>query len=205
MKLPQAIIFDWDNTIIESSHLIFAALNSTFAQFNLPALSEEQFRSEKLLSLREAFPQIFGDDWHKARDHFYQAYNEAQGVQGVKILPGAYETLAQLKAQGIYLAVVSNKNGQILRAEAKDCGLFENFTIMVGSGDVESDKPSPIPVLHALANGGLKPSHDTWFVGDNQVDYECAISAGCLPIIVGIDPVVGNYTRLSSLKELLEI
>lgn len=43
----------------------------------------------------------------------------------------------------------------------------------------------PIPVLAALHNSAISPSHEVWFVGDSIIDVHCARMSNCIPIVVG--------------------
>src|SRR5262252_7233991 len=65
---PKAILFDWDNTLVDSWATIHEALNFLMTAMERPLWTVEETRERVRLSLREAFPQIFADRWHEA-DH----------------------------------------------------------------------------------------------------------------------------------------
>ena len=58
---PTALLYDWDNTLVDGWAAVTAALNAVFAAFAMPAWTAEDTRSRARLSLRESFPTMFGD------------------------------------------------------------------------------------------------------------------------------------------------
>jgi len=67
LSRPQAILFDWDNTLIDSWATIHEALNVVMAAMDKPLWSIEETKKRVRLSLRESFPVHFGDRWEEAR------------------------------------------------------------------------------------------------------------------------------------------
>lgn len=182
---PAAIIFDWDQTLVDSFSTIAAALNETFRHFDLPEWSLIETRQRARKSIRDSFPEIFGAERASAAaDHFRMAF-EARHLQTLTALPGAELLVASLARDGISQAVVSNKTGRFLRREADHLGWTGFFHILVGAGDASADKPDPAVIEMALAPLGIAAGPDVWFIGDTAIDMECAIRSGCLPILVG--------------------
>ncbi len=196
--LPGAVIFDWDNTLVDSWRCIHASLTVTFEAMGLPAWSEDDTRRRARRSLRESFPPLFGDRWEEARTIYFDHFS-AHHLEHLQPLPGAEPLLKALHGLGIYLAVVSNKTGRFLRREAEALAWTGYFGNIVGATDAEADKPALAPVSLALAPAGLTleslPAIGSWFVGDADIDMECAHVAGCLPVLVGtaIDEDFGRY------------
>ncbi|HYD64740.1 HAD family hydrolase [Azospirillum sp.] len=184
IRLPRAVLYDWDNTLVDNWGTIRAALNHTLVAFGQSPWDEEEARERIKASLRNSFPKLFGERWTDARDQFY-AYFEAHHLEHLRPIPGAETLLETLHGQGVYQAVVSNKNGRFLRAEADALGWTRFFGTLVGAQDAEADKPHCAPVTMALAPGGVAPGPDVWFVGDADIDMECAHGAGLVPVLVG--------------------
>lgn len=162
---PRAVIFDWDNTLVNSWLCIQESFNRTFRHFGMPDWSLDDTRANVARSLRDSFPAMFGARWEEAREVFYRSFEDIH-LSHLRPLPGAGAMLAELEAAGIYLAVVSNKVGDYLRTEAAALGWSGHFGRLVGATDAEADKPHPAPVRLALAPSGLAPGADVWFVGD---------------------------------------
>ncbi len=185
--LPKAVIFDWDNTLVETWPVIHDALNHTLRAFDKPEWSLDETRQRVRKSMRDSFPALFGDDWQRAGEVFYQRYEEIH-AQNLVMAPGAAPLLKRLYGAGIYLSVVSNKKGHYLRKEADALDWRQYFGAMIGASDAERDKPAIDPILMALAPSGRKPGADVWFIGDADIDMECAHAGGCYPVLLRPDP-----------------
>ncbi len=180
---PDAILFDWDNTLVDTWPTIQDAMNHTLAHFGMPVWSMEETRLRVRKSMRDSFPGLFGDRWQRAADVFYERYR-AIHVKRLEPLPGAEDLLQFLHDAGIFTGVVSNKVGEYLRVEARHLGWERYFTNLVGAGDAERDKPALQPVLMALEGSNTKPAENVWFIGDADIDLVCGTEAGCLAILV---------------------
>ena len=181
LALPKAIIFDWDDTLIDNWHAIHGALNMTMDAMGLARWSLEKTKSNVRRSMRDSFPDLFGDRWEEAADIFLKTI-ENNHLETIYVLKGVHEMLAFLRSLGIYLGVVSNKNGNLLRKEAAFLGWTGDFGAIIGATDAEKDKPDPAPIFLALSDSGFTTGEDIWFVGDAPSDMECAHRAGVLPV-----------------------
>ena len=190
---PNAFLFDWDNTLVDSWGVIHEALRETFKAMGRRPWTMEEVRRNVRASARDAFPQLFGDRAQEAIDIFYRAF-EAQHLDALRPLPNAEACVRALHAEGHYLGVVSNKRGSLLRKEVDHLGWSDLFGAAIGATDAARDKPAPDPVLMALAPGGLKPSAAIWFVGDADIDMVCAHNSGCTAVLVAKEaPVAGEF------------
>ncbi len=182
---PKAVIFDWDNTLVDTWPLIHTALDTTFQAMGQQPWSLEQVRDTVHKSMRESFPKIFGNDWQKAGEIYKTTYRSIN-LDQIQLLPGALELLVQLEKMNILQFVVSNKIGATLRKEVQKIGIEKKFFSIVGSFDSAADKPSREPADLALIGSGLDPKKDEiWFIGDTIADIECAYNSDCRPIIYG--------------------
>ena len=68
IRHPRAILFDWDNTLVDSWATIHEALNFLMRAMAKPEWSLAETRERVRLSLREAFPPLFGERWEEARE-----------------------------------------------------------------------------------------------------------------------------------------
>ncbi len=182
---PQALIFDWDNTLVDSWGAIAEAMNYTRKAFNLPLWSLDEVRANCTRAARDSFPEWFGEKWKKAYDIYYQGFDEVRRKRKITPLAGAVELLQWLKQEGLPTFVVSNKRGDYLRIEADKLNWQEYFVAIVGAQDAPRDKPHRDHVDHALDKGGIAASEAVWFVGDSETDMLCARNAGCTPILIG--------------------
>jgi phosphoglycolate phosphatase len=188
LPLPRAVLFDWDNTLVDSWALIHHAMTATFEALGQRPWSLEECRRNVRKSARDAFPELFGARAAEATEVFYRTY-EADHLKQLRALPGAAEMLKDLAAQDeLLLGVVSNKRGHLLRLEAAALGWDRYFGTVVGATDAEKDKPAREVVDFALAGSGIAAGPEVWFVGDTDIDVLCAHNSGCTAILVRAEP-----------------
>jgi phosphoglycolate phosphatase len=193
---PRAILFDWDNTLVDSWGTIHEALNFLMRAMDKPEWTLADTREKVRLSLREAFPLHFGDRWEEARDIYLNRF-QAIHLDRLTPLSGREAMLRSLVEQGIFLGVVSNKTGDLLRREVARLGWSEFFGSVVGAGDAPMDKPACEPVHLALSPSGIKAGDEVWFVGDTAVDMECALNSGCVAVLLGNDAGPEEFARFA--------
>lgn len=185
LKKPKAVLFDWDNTLVNTWPVIHEALNKTFVEMGHEPWPLDMVKKRVARSMRDSFPDIFGEHWQAAGEK-YQSNFRALHLDRLEALEGAEATLQFLRQQKpLYMAVVSNKKGVNLRKEVEHIGWGKYFDKVVGADDTPRDKPAPDPVIEALAGSGIAPGPDVWFVGDSPVDMEVAHVTGCVPIWYG--------------------
>jgi phosphoglycolate phosphatase len=186
-QTPSFLIFDWDNTLVDSWACLHKVINITFKEMGREPWSMEEARERIALSLRDHFPVLFGDRWEEARDIFYATFKQVH-LDYLKPLAGMDEMLGELNGRGFLMGVVSNKTGALLREEADHLGWSGYFHKLVGATDAARDKPAIDPVHLVLDGSGVTADGNVWFIGDAPVDMECAVNAGCRPILLRNHP-----------------
>lgn len=194
LPYPKAVVFDWDNTLVDSWGPIAAAMNYTRQAMGLPVWTFEEVKKNCTRSARESFPEWFGAEWQKAYEIYYKDFDEERRKRDIKVLPGSHELLLSLKEKSIPAFVVSNKRGDYLRYEAEKLKWQSLFVAIVGAQDAPRDKPARDHVDHALNHGHIFSDMSVWFIGDSETDILCARNAGCTPILIG---EAGEAERLS--------
>lgn len=208
MDRPRAIIFDWDNTLVDTFPTIHAALNVVQDAMGVEKWTLEEAHIKVRQSVRDVFPVMFGDRWEEARAIFYRAFEDVH-LRELRVLPGAEELLAHMQAAGVTLSVVSNKTARYLRREADHLGWSAWFHRVIGATDALRDKPAPDPVHMALAETGIPAGPEVWFAGDTDIDLECAHHSGCVPVLVRTVPPQPNeflaFPPLLHVHNLIEL
>jgi len=197
LPAPRAVLFDWDNTLVNTWPIIHEALRRTFIAMGQTPWTLEETRQRVAKSMRDSFPELFGDRWEEAGKIYQDSYHELH-ISQLEALPGAEKLLQKFTEMGLWRAVVSNKKNYNLIAEVPELKWEKYFDALVGSGDAPTDKPFADPVLLALKGSGIEPGPDVWFFGDSVVDLECAKNTGCTPIFFGPDaPEYDNGSQLT--------
>jgi phosphoglycolate phosphatase len=193
-NIPEAIIFDWDDTLASNWQSIHEALNATLMAMGHETWPIDKTRANVHRALRESFPEMFGDSWEKAADIFYD-HIRSHHLQTLKSLDFAAEILEQITAAGIMLGIVSNKTGYLLRAECEHLGWSKYFTAIIGAQDAVKDKPAPDPIYLCLEGTKIKPSRNIWYVGDAPTDLECAYNANLTAVLIRDSAITAEYER----------
>jgi phosphoglycolate phosphatase len=211
LPAPKAIIFDWDNTLVDSWACIQASMNATLIAMGHPPWDMAETKARVAKSLRDSFPGLFGARWPEARDLFYREYR-AIHLDYLKALDGAVFMLNRLSEAGVKLGVVSNKNGDLLRQEAAQLGWEGYFARLVGATDAVRDKPATAPITMVLDAVGLVPGPHVWFVGDAAIDMETAWNSGLFPLLLRDHPArdgeFGDFPprlHLNSCRQLVDL
>jgi phosphoglycolate phosphatase len=110
----------------------------------------------------------------KKRFDFY--YQHHCGTNS-RVYPQVREVLEQLKARGVKLTIVTNKNGQYADLVLKAHGLCEFFDMVISGDALPVKKPDPAGVFECLKFFSVKPEQ-ALFVGDSSIDAATARHAG---------------------------
>jgi putative hydrolase of the HAD superfamily len=84
----------------------------------------------------------------------------------LRLFPGAHETLQTLKERGVRLALITNGAAEPQRAKVIRFALEERFDHIQIEGEHGFGKPEERAYTHAMAALGVGPG-ETWMVGDN--------------------------------------
>jgi len=187
MNKPEIIIFDWDNTLVNSKENLFLSFRQTLQYFGLPPIDKDECHSLFKHHKNSFFPKFFGENYTKAVNYFNQELYKLSN-QRPEALPGAFELLSFLKEQKIPLLLVSNKTNRALKNELCGLGWEDFFDVTVGSGDSIRDKPYHNPVFFAISLSTAEKVKERWFIGDTPTDWLAAIGSGCKPIALWEDP-----------------
>lgn len=187
LQKPKVIIFDWDNTLAKTRPATVESLNRTLAHYGKEdwETTKKKHRDHNK-SLKENFPNFFGDQYKEAYDMYVNTYLDVYSDL-LEAMPHARDVMSRLNdVDDIHLMIISNKEKKLLELE-KDCLYGDiNFCKVMGNGDSAENKPSASPVIAAMTGMGVEINPtNVWLVGDSNQDIDCACNAGCLPILVG--------------------
>ncbi|WP_455068301.1 HAD family hydrolase [Prevotella nigrescens] len=189
MKEFETYVFDLDGTLLETLKDLAASTNYALRTHNMPEHSIEDVRMfvgngvKKLME--RAIPNgIENPQFEEVYATFRQHYLE-HNLDTTKPYEGIPELLAELKARGKKLAIVSNKFYAATQELARH---FFPDTIEVAIGERENikKKPAPDTVIEALRQLGA--SRETAvYIGDSDVDIMTAKNCNmpCVSVLWG--------------------
>jgi phosphoglycolate phosphatase len=180
-----AALWDLDGTLLYTLEDLGDSLNEVLSEEGLPGHSYDDYRlmigrGQRLLVAR-ALPEDRRDPETAAR--IYQKFNlryQANQCRKTRPYPGVPELLEDMKARGLRLAVLSNKNQAHTTAVVDHYfpGLFEAAW---GLSPERPAKPDPASALALAALLGLPPERFI-YLGDSAVDMKTARRAGMWPV-----------------------
>jgi len=96
IERPKAILFDWDNTLVNTWPTIIECYNDTFHALGLPRWTDQEVRDRAHGSLRDHFPKLFGERAGEAEKVFYETFHRIH-LERLEPLPGADRLLDPLR------------------------------------------------------------------------------------------------------------
>ena len=183
----EAIVFDWDGTLVDTCGLVLDAHNHAREYMGHEIWTMDDFLGQASKSAREYYPEIYGDRSDEAMKVLYE-FVEEHHLTYLKPMVGAIEILELFKNHQIPMAVVSNKRHKTLLIEADTVEWSHHFQSIIGAGYADRDKPAVDPLLAALQQmqGGLT-ANDILYIGDTETDLICAQNAGCDAVLIQSD------------------
>ena len=207
-------IFDLDGTLLDTLTDLAASCNYALRTHGMPEHSVDDVRRfvgngvRKLME--RAIPNGVDNPDFEATFATFREHYMQHSLDTTHPYSGIPEVLAELKACGCRLAVVSNK---MMAATVELCRHFFPDTIEVAIGEHEAEgirkKPAPDTVFAALKELGVEKDGAV-YVGDSDVDVQTAVNSGlpCISVLWGFrdrDFLIqhGAKTFISAPSELL--
>ena len=217
------VLFDLDGTLLDTAPEIADATNDTLQALGLAGVDDASIRQwighgalqllAKALAQGWALaPEAVPADarWAQAQAVFRQAYGQRCGTRST-FYPGVLETLQGLSAQGVPMAVLTNKEASFAQRVLHAHRLMPYFSALIGGDTLPTKKPHPDGVQHLLLQHGARTTH-TVLVGDSVVDAQTARAAGIACWLVpygyngGMDVhQAGAHRVVASVTELLPL
>ncbi|MDD2917615.1 HAD family hydrolase [Rhodoferax sp.] len=183
------ILFDLDGTLVETAPEIMDAVNDTLGRFKLTGVTQQQVNDwighgtlellVQALADRSGMTteQVRSSDLLRQMVPVYDGHYQQRCGTRSQLYPHVRETLQALRAQGVKLAVVTNKERRYTQVVMNVHQLVPLFDAVVSGDTLATKKPNPAGVLHCLAQFGMARER-TLFVGDSSIDAATARNAG---------------------------
>lgn len=209
------LIFDLDGTLIDSKLDLAHAVNAARAHFALPPIDNECVYSYvgngAPVLIRKALGPEFSDEEVRNALEFFLAYYRDHMLDNTRLYPGVREGLDQLRAEGVRMAVLTNKPVRFSGAILDGLGVGGHFFRVYGGNSFEQKKPHPVGVETLLSESGVARER-TMIVGDSAVDVRtarnagvkvCGVTYGFQPETFAEDPPDVLVDRLEQLAEIV--
>lgn len=195
-RLPNAILFDLDDTIITAYSRADLAWAAVLAEFNgafgpleeseiadaimrsaTSFWSDEQrhghwrqkLRGARREIVRQAFEQLARNGQAVPNESVQRAIADRFSDyrnENMRLFPDAHATIDTLRMKGVKLALITNGSRDDQRAKIERFELATRFHHIQIEGEHGFGKPEPRAYRHAMAMLGVAAS-EAWIVGDN--------------------------------------
>ncbi len=208
----QAVLFDFDGTLVDSFAAITASTNHVRHSYELPALPEATVRQYVGLGLANLMETLVPNAPSADAIARYREHHQTVMLTQTRLLPGVAEVVPKLARRGIRMGVCSNKRVEFTRQLVEGLGLTHYFPTILGPEDVQNrPKPEPDMLWEGLKRLGAT-TQQAVYVGDMAVDVHAARAAG-IPVWLVLGGASGHESAtaaapdrvLSQFQELLEL
>jgi len=199
MRLPQAVLFDLDGTLIDSAPDLGAAADKMRTDRGMASLDYALYRPMAGSGARGMLEIAFGmapehPDYEAFKEEFLSNYEQAMTVRSV-IFAGVQDLLVHLQAKGMLWGVVTNKHQRFTLPLTAQLPLFASAKAIVSGDTTPHAKPHPEPLFEAARRMQLSPEN-CWYVGDDERDIVAGKAAG-------MTTVAAHYGYLGSQAEVM--
>jgi HAD superfamily hydrolase (TIGR01509 family) len=180
-RLPAAVLFDWDGTLVDTMSMIYRANVVALRSYGI-SMSREWFRERYTPDWRRSYQEL-GIPEHLWDEMAARWADEMAGMRP-RTLPWARGALRRLRSHGIRVGLVTASTRGVVEPNIARLNLAGVFEVALYSDDVERSKPHPEALLRALDELAVQPSR-TVYVGDTPVDLAMTRAAGASFVAVG--------------------
>ena len=180
------VIFDLDGTLLDTLTDIANAANAVLAEHKFPVHPIPDYRYMVGDGVRTLFQRILPKERSDAktidaclvsmkREYAHHLNLTTRPYDGVE------EAIRTLRATGLRLAVLSNKDHAFTGKCVEQFFRAGTFDVVLGLRPWSQPKPDPSGALEIAANWKLSPDRIA-YLGDTNTDMETAVVAGMFPI-----------------------
>ena len=175
-------IFDLDGTVLDTINTITHYVNVTFEKHGIEKIDAEECKyfagdGAKLLIDRALFSKGITDA--KLSERLLSEYNGAYNAENLyltEVFDGISELIGGLKANGIKIALLSNKPDKTVQPIIKH--FFDGvFDLALGAVEDMPLKPDPTVAKRMLSSLGIRENETAW-IGDTSTDVKTAKNLG---------------------------
>ena len=216
-KQWDAVLLDFDGTLVDSAPDIIAALNRLLVELDHTEVNYDEYRNRAGDGARNLLEQVLAArdvtfaeaEWPPLVDRLLDHYYEIM-TDNTQPYPAVTDTLAEIHASGMALAVCTNRTVWTTTRLLAHFGLTELFGAVLCADNVIAKKPDAHHLQEAMQLLGTTPER-TIMIGDTATDVAAARNAGIKVVAVsygysknpaaelGADAVLADFDELPAL------
>ena len=209
------IVFDWDGTLVDSTHAIVESILGAAEDTGLPLPTEAAARGIIGLELHAAIATLFegiSDEQVRFVAERYR-YHFLVRDHAIPMFDGVSEAIEELAEEGFMLSVATGKTRRGLDRAMAATELHPHFLVSRCADECFS-KPHPQMLHEIMDELGVMPER-TLMIGDTSYDLQMASNAGVssLAVSYGAQPLenllehmpLAHFDRFTKLHQWLII
>lgn len=183
---PEAVVFDLDGTLIDSTQAIVESFFHTSDVLGRPRPAREAIIAAIGCLLEDQFRRFWPGCDAALCARVYREHYAKVACAGTFLLPGAREILEALHGAGLALGFATSKRRLYAEMILEHHAVLGYFAARIGPDDVTHAKPHPEAVLRAAETLNVSVKA-LYVVGDTPFDILAAQAAGapCLCVTTG--------------------
>lgn len=186
-KRFDAVLFDFDMTLADSSGAIFHCTNLLAKAHGLREVPMAEVKAAIGLPIEDSWRAFWGDFQQSWLDYYRSHFRGDENTR-IKLYPNAAPVLKELRQSGKKVGVASNRRYAARAIEA--IGLTPLLDVIIGLEDIERAKPEPDCLVKGFGALGVSLEHGI-FVGDTDIDMKTAAAAG----VRSVGVTTGNFDK----------
>lgn len=176
----RAAVFDFDGTLVDTREPILLGLKQAFATAGRTPPPDPEILRHVGLGLHEVLARLIGpappaEIERLAAD--YRARFDEVAPGRTRVFDGMREALEHLHAEGVRLAIATNRTRESLDPMLEEHGILSMFDVRLSAACVPFPKPHPLMLERALETLGVDAG-SALMVGDTTVDVQMGRAAG---------------------------
>ena len=204
VKKDSLVVFDFDETLVESRHIFYKVNKKAMELLNLP---HDEVLPSNIFQVFDKKYLGWGKNLEEQIDIYKNKYSvlidqlmrQKEYVKATKFFSGMIDVIRQLSKTNVALAVASSRDLESIINVLKYNGVINDFAIVEATygGRKFNDKPDTHIVDYISTELGI-PLNRSVMIGDSPCDVIMGKDAGMKTIAIGY----GRYNKVDSLEEL---
>jgi HAD superfamily hydrolase (TIGR01549 family) len=199
-----AVIFDLDGTLIDSTDVYLRILNVAFERLSLPLFSKEDIL-DLLIEGEFDWNKILPADLEGRKEVIIQKAMEIIGEiypqtfrEEVKLIPGAADILREVTVADMKIGLVTSTDAKYLAPKLyplEASGIVDLLQVIITTDEVTNKKPAAEPLIECGKRLCVDMERIV-YVGDSRIDIRAGKAAGTMT--VGVLTGVDDYEALKA-------
>ena len=169
-----AVLFDWDGTLVDSADVSFRCYQAVFGGYGIP-FDRDTYAATYSPNWQRTYTAVGlpEERWEEADGRWVEGYCR----ETIPLVDGARDAVERLAAAGLGQGLVTSGDRTRVERELAAHDLARYFPVLVCGSDKVAKKPDPEALMLALGRLGVAPRRAA-YVGDSPEDVEMARNAG---------------------------